>query len=236
MKKGCTNYTKPPKKSQVVPEADDDEAEDSDKPSDAEDPEEDEADEVPVEESPTSSKSKGKGIIKALTSPFKRKQAERSPEAPSPPSPRKSRFTLVGVLMPPPPLPYSSYIQLGSRASAAPSTVSAPPPEPPRSSSPSLVSFESQGSGRGSHYEVERLRTLYNISQENLAYQQKLHQEELELSRRRQEERERRLQQQFDRERALYAAQIEELERANQASHWSNQASGSSSRGGSRRR
>jgi hypothetical protein len=197
------------------------------------DEEDEEEDEAVVEESPKTSK--GKTILRSLTSPFKRKQEDRSPEAPSSSKP-KSRFTLVGVVVPPPPLPHSSYLQLSKRTDTSPLATAASthsPSLPPVSATPSLISFDSQGSGTSVNFDAERYRTLYRMSQESLALQQAQHEEELAMTRRRQMERERRRQEEFDFERTIYESKITALE---QAVSRQNEASGSSSRGGDRRR
>lgn len=237
MKQGCSNYTKPSKTPQreAVQIKEDPESEEGNDDDDAEDDDEEGGEEeVVVEE--VSKSHKGKGLLKSLASPFKRKQEDRSPEA-SPPSKSKSRFALVGVIMPPPPLPYSSYTQLGSRtstASLAPSFSLPPPSLPPVSASPSLVSFDSQGSGNSGNFEADRYRMLYRMSQEDLQLQQQQFAEERAMTLRRQEERERRQQEQFAVERALYESRIAELEQAQQGE--ASRGSGSSVRGGSRRR
>jgi hypothetical protein len=139
---------------------------------------------------------KKKGIF-SVFSGRKRTQADRSPEEPSP-SEKPRRFKLVGVDIPPPPIPHSRYQQLGSRLSP-PSSATVPPeePAPPLSSSPSLASFDSAGSESGRVYEVERLKLLLNASQESL----RLQRQQYEASERRMEQ-----------ERALYERRIRELE------------------------
>jgi hypothetical protein len=177
-----------------------------------------------VEESPKSSK--GKGILSSLAKGFKRKLADRSPEA-AVASESSSRFQMVCVSIPAPPLPHSAYIQLGARASTS-SVVSYPTGEmgPPLSSSPSLASFDSHGSGPGRHYEVEHLKLLLSASQEDLRIQQENFDEERKMLQRRLEERDTRYRERAEKERAVYEARIRELENAQQS-----RGSGSSHRG-----
>ena len=130
--------------------------------------------------------------------------------------------------MPPPDLPYSSYVQLGSR----PSTSSLAPAlsQPPLSATPSLASFDSQGSGSYVNFEAERYRRLYNASQENLALQQEQYEQELETTRRRQLERERQQRKMHEDEREVWEMKFRALEEE------ARRAGGSGpSRGGSRR-
>lgn len=223
LKQACSNVSKPTKTPQSGPATEkqapetEDEATDDEDAGEGEGDEDDDEDEAAVEESPKASK--GKAILKSLSSPFKRKLADRSPEAPPVPSQPKSRFTLVGVFVPPPPLPYASYIQLGNRLSSTslvPSSSSLPAAPPPLSATPSLVSFDSQDPSTSATFDADRYRALYRMSQENLVFQQAQFEEEREMTLRRQQERERRQQEQFDVERALYQSRIQELERPRQ--------------------
>jgi hypothetical protein len=151
---------------------------------------------VEVDEGKTETPKK-KGIFSAFTN-RKRTQADRSPEESSHSEKPRHRFKLVGVDIPPPPIPHSHYQQLGSRLSP-PSSATVPPEEsaPPLSSSPSLASFDSAGSESGRLYEVERLKLLLNASQESL----RLQRQQYEASER-----------QMEQERALYERRIRELE------------------------
>jgi hypothetical protein len=148
----------------------------------------------------TPPKSKGKGIFGAIKGLNKRTQSDRSPEEDSSSKVSRQFSKLVGVIVPPAPLPHSSYtpyFQLGSRpsksSSAAASSSDIAPSQsnvaPPLSTSPSLSSFESYGSNR--NYEAERLQILLNASHEDLRIQA----------------------QHFDDERQLLLDQIKDLER-----------------------
>jgi len=145
-------------------------------------------------ETPPKSKGKGSGILGSLKG-FKRTQADRSPEEEvAAPKTRRKFGQLVGVVVPPAPLPHSSYVQFGARSPKLPPSIpsdslSIPDAAPPLSTSPSLSSFESYGSHR--NYEAERLQVLLNASQENLELQAK----------------------HFDDERRLLLDQIQYLER-----------------------
>jgi len=162
---------------------------------------EDDENEQEVEEVET--KKKGKSIMGSLKKLTKRKTADRSPEASSSQQP-SVRQRLVGVVIPPPPLPYSSYIQFGER-SRAPSSISTSLAEPPlpSSSSPSLVSLESARTDDSTrNFDAERYRLLYRQSQEELTRREDEH-----------AARERRLREQMEVERAMYEAHINELRR-----------------------
>ena len=156
------------------------------------------ADDVDPEDSPKQKE----GIFSSLKNSLKRTKVDRSPEEASPPVQRR-RFQMVGVAVPAPPRPHSSYTQLRSRPSAPPSNIDEPrgEPTPPVSSSPSLASFDSAGSDSGQQYEVNRLRLLLNASQEDLQFQRQQF-----------EDRERRHNERFDAERAMYEARIQQLE------------------------
>lgn len=153
------------------------------------------------ETAPKSSKSSG--ILGALAKSLKRKTSDRSPEATISSKKGGPRGTLVGVIVPSPPIPHSSYTQLPVRTSAPSSVISvSDEPAPPLSSSPSLVSFTSTAPDRENRdFELNRLNVLLNASQENLA-----------LQRRQFEEREKLQQAQFDAERVIYATRIRELQ------------------------
>lgn len=228
LKQGCTNFNRDgkEKKPVVTPQRKSNRGK---RETDVEDEEEqrddDEGEEEEEEESPKASK--GKGILGKLTRSFKRKPEDRSPEAPIAEKKTASHFVMVGVLMPPPILPYSSYVQLGTR----PSTSSLAPTasQPPLSASPSMTSFDSQGSGSQPNFEAERYRQLYTASQENLALQQEQYEQELEFTRRRQLDRERRQRELFAAERKLWEEKLLASEEARRA-----EGRGPSS-GGSRR-
>jgi hypothetical protein len=126
---------------------------------------------------------------------LKRRLSDRSPDQPTPSIPTR-RTRLVGVVVPPPPLPHSSYKQLG----ALPSSSILEEPAPPVSSSPSLASFDS-GRSSDPHFEVRRLSLLLSGSQE-----------ELRLRDAQFAERERRTADLYEKERALYLARIRKLE------------------------
>lgn len=143
---------------------------------------------------------------------------------------------MVGVFVPPPPFPHSSYLQLASRISTSSLAPSTSASQPPTSAAPSFVSFDSQGSGSSANFDAERYRALYRMSQENLVFQQAQFEEEREMTRRRQEERERRQREHFEVERALLESRILALERTQPREDSHNAASGTSSHGGSRRR
>jgi hypothetical protein len=151
-------------------------------------------DDLDPEESPKQKE----GMFKALTKSLKRNKGDRSPEEASTSQTRR-RFNLVGVVVPPPPIPHSSYVQLGSLSSAPPSVVNEPlrDPTPPVSSSPSLASFDSAGSDSVPRYEVNRLRLLLTASQEDVRVQRQEF-----------EDRERRANERFEAERQVYEEQI----------------------------
>jgi hypothetical protein len=87
---------------------------------------------------------------------------------------------------------------------------------PPASSYPSsIVSFESREPGSGRNYEADHLRMLLSASQENLAFQQRLYDEDTDRLRRRHEERQKQMRDQHAAEKALYQERIAELERNN---------------------
>ena len=164
----------------------------------------DDAEPEVVETEPKSSSKKG--LIGTLAKGFstKRKPENRSPEALASQQPTV-RQRLVGVFVPPPPIPHASYIQFGQRRPPSPPSIasgSEAPPLPP-SSSPSLVSLASRGSDRDdATYEVERLRLLYSASQEELVRQREHY-----------EDRERRAQEVMAAERAVYESHILELQK-----------------------
>ena len=86
------------------------------------------------------------------------------------------------------------------------------PPPPPLSTSPSLTSFESYGTGLSCNYETDRLRALLSASQEDLALQKREFDEEWVLTMRRHEERIQRERERFDNERRIFEGRIAELE------------------------
>jgi hypothetical protein len=176
-------------------------------------PEEEEEDDEPTQEK------EKKSLLRTLAKGFKRKFEDLSPEAATTSSKPANR--LVGVVVPPPPLPHSSYVQLGSRLNTAlpfSSTTQEPGPParlkaspsfssftqesgPPYSSSPSTSSFEHPASSSGRDFEVQRLTLMLNASQEDLS-----------LQRQHFEEQAHRQQERFERERLLMRARIRELE------------------------
>jgi hypothetical protein len=165
---------------------------------------------------------------------FKRKQSDLSPEA-AIVSKKKSasRFEMVGVLVPPPPQPYANYLQLGSppgTSSVALSVREPMGPPPPLSTSPSLSSFDSSGSGAaygsGQHFRAAHLQILLSTSQEDLRLTREQFDEEREFLRRRHEERERQQRESFEVERAFYESRIVELEKGKRG-----EGSGASHRG-----
>lgn len=149
------------------------------------------------EESPKEQK---KGILGSLKK-LKRTLSDRSPEAATSSSTSRPRFNLVGVIVPEPPLPHSSYTQLGVPPSAPPIAEVPHDRTPPISSSPSIASFESTGSDPRQQFEVNRLRLQLNASQE-----------ELNLVRVQSAARERQMNARFAAEQALLEARIQELE------------------------
>jgi hypothetical protein len=158
---------------------------------------------VEVDDSPTEKRKKG--LFSVFSKAPKRKQADLSPDqVTSSSAPSRSRLTLVGVVVPPPPLPHSSYLQLSHPSLASSSNLEAPQevPTPPISSSPSLASFDSRHSDSGAMFEVNRLRLLLNASQE-----------ELRIEKERFAEQERRTAARAEAERALYVARIDELQK-----------------------
>ena len=145
------------------------------------------------------SPSKGKTIFGSIAKTLKRKTSQRSPEAATT-SKKGSRHSLVCVDVPKPPIPLTSYVQLGSRPSAPSSSISiSEEPAPPLSSSPSLASFNSTGSDQ--QFEIQRLQHLLTASQEDLVFQKQHYEEQL----RRQEER-------IAAERALFQSKIDSLQ------------------------
>jgi len=171
------------------------------------------------ENEPTVEKEK-KSILHSLAKGFKRKHGDRSPEAANPP---RSVGRSVCVEVPPPPIPHSFYVQLGSRlptslpfSSSSAAQEPVPPSRlktspsfssltqesgPPYSSSPSLSSFELPESSSARDFEVQRLRIMLNASHEDLR-----------LQRQHYEDRERREQERFEAEREIYNRRIRELE------------------------
>ena len=140
--------------------------------------------------------SKGKSVFSIpLPRALKRKTADRSPEASISVSVKKggARETLVGVLVPEPPIPHQFYLQLGASSSFA----SAPPV--PLSSSPSLTSLASRFTSSSQNFEIERLQIQLNSANDEIAFlREKLFRQAL----------------QFERERALFHQRIKELEGA----------------------
>jgi hypothetical protein len=103
---------------------------------------------IPDDSPPKNKKVTGKGIVKALTKSFKRKQAERSPEVPQPskkPSVQSFSPSISSLHIP-----------------------TAETPGPPLTTTPSFVSIHSFESDTGRNFEAERLRLLLNASQEDL--------------------------------------------------------------------
>jgi hypothetical protein len=169
------------------------------------------------DDSDDSPKEKKKGIRGALQS-LKRRLSDRSPDQPAP-STSTRRTRLVGVIVPPPPFPHSSYKQLGASSSSAITPSILEEPVPPVSSSPSLASFDS-GRSSDPHFEVRRLSLLLSGSQE-----------ELRLRDAQFAERERRTAELYEKERAMYLARIRKLEGQDR-----DEADGGSRRGGTPRR
>jgi hypothetical protein len=148
-------------------------------------------DDVELVETP---KSKGKGILGAISKTFKRKQLDRSPEEPLGPSKKPSRSEMVCVDIPLPPRPHYEYKQFDARSSIT--SLNTSPfgsMGPPMSSTPSLASFDSRTSEKGRNFEAERYRTLYNISQEDLRNQRRQYETEITQLQERHAEKERHL-------------------------------------------
>jgi hypothetical protein len=158
----------------------------------------------------TPPKSKGKSLLGAISGKLtgKRKQADRSPEEASSSKQPGSGTQTVCVVVPMAPRPLSHYHQLNTRSTH--SIVMGPP----LSASPSFSSFETRASESERNFEAERLRMMFNASQDDLHRHQQHSEEEYNSMRQRYRERESRREEAFAMEREHYLARIAELEKA----------------------